>query len=178
MPNRFLDTSNLAGIDVSQSAGVIGSPSRQSLVGHINYITQDPESDAGARFDFSVGSHSYERYYLRYDTGEIADGTTAYVSASFQDTDVWIGEGTGKNERLHIDAKLVKEFDNGAMLKLRNSYNDRDANGYNIVSLLQTPCAAEPHRCFFDPFAPTNPAFSLNPNTDGYTDDWTGGPAG
>ena len=176
VPNRFLDTSNLAGIDVSQSAGVIGSPSRQSLVGHINYLTQDPESEAGARFDFSVGSHSYERYYLRYDTGEIADGTTAYVSASYQDTDVWIGDGTGKNERLHIDAKLVKEFDNGAVVKLRNSYNDRDGNGYNIVSLLQTPCAAERHRCFFDPFAPTNPAFSLNPNTDGYTDDWTGDP--
>ena len=176
VPNRFLDTSNLAGIDVSQSAGVIGSPSRQSLVGHINYITQDPESEKGARFDFSLGSHDYERYYLRYDTGEIFDGTTAYVSASFQDTDVWIGEGTGKNERLHIDAKLVREFDNGTVVKLRNSYNDRDANGYNIVSLLQTPCATERHRCFFDPFAPTNPAFRLNPNTDGYTDDWTGDP--
>ena len=176
VPNRFVDTANLAGIDVSQSAGVTGSPSRQALVGHINYVTQDPDREAGARMDFSLGSHSYERYYLRYDTGEILGGATAYLSASFQDTDVWIGEGTGVNERLHIDAKLVKEFDNGAMLKLRHSYNDRDASGYNIVSLLQTPCAAENRRCFFDAFAPTNPAFSLNPNSDGYTDDWTGNP--
>lgn len=174
VPNRFLETSNLAGIDVSQSAGVIGSPSRQALVGHVNYLTDDPDSERGTEFDFSKGSFEYERYFLRHDTGEIFDGTTAYISGSFQDTDVWIGEGTGINERLHFDATLVKEFNNGAVVKLRNSYNDRDASGYNIVSHLQTPCAADPNLCFFDAFAPTNPAFTLDPNKDGYTDDWTG----
>lgn len=176
VPNRFVDTPNLGGIDVSQSAGVVGSPSRQALVGHVNYLTQDPKQERAAQVDLSVGSHNYQRYFVRFDTGEIADGLTGYLSLSDQDYDVWIGEGTGDQERFHVDLKLVKELNNGGSIKFRNSYNDRDGVGYNIVSYLQTPCADEPRRCFFDPFAPSNPAFTLDKDSDGYTDDWTGDP--
>ena len=177
VPNRFMDTANLSGINVNQSAGVVGSPSRQALVGHINYTTRDPLKESGARLDYSSGSDQYERYFFRVDTGEFAEGTTAYFSVSQTDGDVWIGEGTGGVDRFHVDFKLVKEFENGAIVKFRNSYNDRDGNGYNIVSYKQTPCADAPNVCFFDAFAPNNPAFTLDTKSDGYTDDWTGDPS-
>ena len=176
VPNRFIDTGNVVGVDVAQSAGVVGAPTRQALVGHINYLTRDPGKEFGTLLEYAGGSHDYSRYFLRVDSGELADGLTSYLSISSTDYNVWIGEGTGEQERFHIDFKVVKEFSNGTTIKFRNSYNDRDAVGYNIVSYLQTPCAEAPWVCFFDPFAPTNPAFTLNENSDGYTDDWTGDP--
>lgn len=176
VPNRFLDTANLSGIDVSQSAGVVGSPSRQALVGHINYSTSDPYDEKTVNIDLSGGSRDYKRAYIRLDSGEITEGLTSYLSYSRQTYDVWIGEGVGDQTRSHVDFKVVYELDNGGIIKFRNSYNDRDGVGYNIVSYLQTPCANEPNRCFFDQFAPSNPAFTINSKDDGYTDFLTGDP--
>jgi len=176
VPNRFLDTANLSGIDVSQSAGVVGTPSRQALVGHINYSTADPYDEKTVNVDLSFGSRDYRRSYIRLDSGEITEGLTSYLSYSRQDYDVWIGEGVGDQTRTHIDFKMVYELDNGGTVKFRNSYNDRDGVGYNIVSYLQTPCADEPNICFFDQFAPSNPAFTIDSKQDGYTDFLTGDP--
>ena len=56
VPTRYFDSSNLAGVDVSQSAGVSGSPSHHSLLGHVNSLTQDPEKRFGARAEAAGGS--------------------------------------------------------------------------------------------------------------------------
>jgi iron complex outermembrane receptor protein len=153
VPTRYFDSSNLGGVDVSQSAGNIGSPSHQALVGHVNYVTQDPESRFGGRAEVAGGSAGYRRAYARIDSGELASGLTGYLSLSQDRWKVsYVSDPVGENRRDHIDLKLVKKLEGGGVLKLRSGYNDRqEESGTNIVTLS---------------------AFNANPKSDGYTDTW------
>ena len=155
VPTRYFDSSNLAGVDVSQSAGVIGSPSHQALAGHVNYLTQDPERRFAARAEAAAGSADFGRVYARVDSGELVPGLTSYLSLSKEQWKVsYVDDPVGKNERDHLDFKAVAKLDNGTVIKLRSSYNDRkETSGTNIVTLSQ---------------------FNTNPKNDGYTDRWTG----
>lgn len=153
VPTRYFDSSNLGGVDVSQSAGNIGSPSHQALVGHVNYVTQDPEPRFGGRAELAGGSAGYRRAYARLDSGELADGLTGYLSVSQDRWQVsYVPDPVGENRRDHVDLKVVKKLEGGGVLKLRSGYNDRqEESGTNIVTLA---------------------AFNANPKADGYTDTW------
>ncbi|WAC71558.1 TonB-dependent receptor plug domain-containing protein [Roseateles sp. SL47] len=157
VPTRFFDSSNLAGIDVSQSAGIVGAPSHQALAGHINYLTQDPNRNFGLRAEAAAGSADLGRLYARVDSGEIAPGLTAYLSISRQQWKVsYVDDPAGHNTRDHADLKLAWRLGADTTLKLHSSYNDREErSGTNIVTLKQ---------------------FQTNPKADGYTDTWTGVP--
>lgn len=158
VPTRYFDSSNMASVDVSQSAGVVGAPSHQALAGHVNYLTQDPEGHFGLRAEEAVGSADFGRVFARVDSGELAPGLTSYLSLSHQQWDVsYVNDPVGKNTRDHVDLKVVGKLDGGATVKLRSSYNMRkEESGTNIVTLRQ---------------------FNTNPKSDGYTDRWTGVPA-
>ncbi|WP_431050371.1 TonB-dependent receptor [Roseateles sp. L2-2] len=158
VPTRYFDSSNLAAVDVSQSAGVIGAPSHQALAGHINYLTQDPERRFGLRAEAAAGSAEYGRLYARIDSGELAPGVTSYLSVSKQQWQVsYVDDPAGHNERDHVDFKVLAKLGEDTVLRLRGSYNDRDeTSGTNIVTLKQ---------------------FNTDPKRDGYTDSWTGVPA-
>jgi iron complex outermembrane recepter protein len=155
VPTRFFDSSNLAGVDVSQSAGVIGAPSNQALVGHINYLTKDPLQRFGFQTELSAGSADALGAYARIDSGELLSGVTSYLSLSRQRSDVsYVQDPYGKNTRDHIDFKAVARLGGGSTLKLFSGYNNRkEESGTNIVTLRQ---------------------FNANPEVDGYTDRWTG----
>lgn len=158
VPTRFFDSSNLGGVDVSQSAGVIGSPTNQALVGHINYLTQDPLSTFGLRAEGAGGSAESRRGFVRVDSGKVLRGVTSYLSVSRQRGTVsYVDEPFGTNTRDHVDFKAVARLDGGATVKLFSGYNNRkEESGTNIVTLRQ---------------------FNANPRVDGYTDRWTGVPA-
>lgn len=154
VPTRYFDSSNLAGVDVSQSAGNIGSPSHQALVGHVNYVTQDPESRFGGRAEIAGGSAGYRRAFARIDSGVLgSSGLISYLSISQDRWQVsYVDNPAGENRRDHIDFKVMKKFDGGGVVKLRSGYNDRqEESGTNIVTLA---------------------AFNANPKVDGYTDSW------
>jgi len=155
VPSRFFDSSNLASVDVSQSAGQIGAPTNQALAGQINYITADPTEKFGARAEVGVGSANSARAYALINTGEFAPGLSAYVSASRSHSTVsYVRNPSGLNTLGHVDIKLVKDFDNGAQAKFKYSYNSiNETSAANVVTL---------------------PQFKANPTSDGFTDTWTG----
>lgn len=141
-PQRFIESSNIANVIVSQSAGDIGAPSRFALGGFVNFITADPAETAGVVAELGAGSESYRRYFLRADTGRTAGGLSAMLSASHQQNDIWAGPNSRSSERDHVEFKLVQEFEGGSSLKARVSWNDQTDNDFNIVTLgefLATP---------------------------------------
>jgi outer membrane receptor protein involved in Fe transport len=157
VPTRFFDSSNLGGVDVSQSAGIIGAPSNQALVGHINYLTQDPSRKFGFRGEAAAGTSEFWRAFGRIDTGEIYPGITSYLSVSRQDSKIsYIDDPAGRNRRDHVDFKAVAKLPGDTVVKFFNGWNDRrETSGTNIVTLKQ---------------------FATSPTNDGYTDTWTGVP--
>ncbi len=158
VPTRFFDSSNLAGVDVSQSAGIVGTPSHQALVGTVNYLTEDPETRLAGRLELVRATADFASAYARIDTGELAPGITSYVSFSKQQSRVsYVDDPSGINARDHVDLKVKAKLDHGVVVKLRSAYNNRtDDSSANIVTLTQ---------------------FNTNPKQDGFTDKWAGNAA-
>lgn len=133
-PQRFIESSNIGKITVSQSAGDIGAPSRFALGGFIDFVTDAPRKDFGATIEAGAGSFDFRRIYGRVDSGEIAPGLSGYLTYSHQENDVWAGRDNRGSERDHYELKVVKAFDNGSFVKARVSYNDQTDNDFNIVT--------------------------------------------
>lgn len=133
-PQRFIESSNIGKITVSQSAGDIGAPSRFALGGFIDFVTDAPRKDFGGTVEAGVGSFDFRRIYGRIDSGEIAPGLSGYFTYSHQENDVWAGRKSRGSKRDHYELKVVKDFDDGSFLKGRVSYNDQTDNDFNIVT--------------------------------------------
>lgn len=134
-PQRFIESSNVASINVSQSSGDIGAPSRFALGGFVDFVTDDPRRERGVTVEAGAGSDSFYRGYLRLDTGESAGGLSAMASFSHQQNDVWAGPDNRSSERDHAELKIVQRWDDGSFVKARVSYNDQADNDFNIVTL-------------------------------------------
>ena len=133
-PQRFIESSNVGKITVSQSAGDIGAPSRFALGGFIDFVTDAPRKDFGGTIEAGAGSFDFRRIYGRIDSGEIAPGLSGYLTYSHQENDVWAGRDSRGSKRDHYELKVVKDFDNGSFVKARVSYNDQADNDFNIVT--------------------------------------------
>lgn len=135
-PQRFLESSNVGRIIVSQSAGDIGAPSRFALGGFIDFQTADPKDTFGVDLEAGYGSFDFKRGYGRVDFGEVLPGTTAYASYSSQSNNIWAGEDARSSERDHFEFKAVGDYD-FARLTFRVSHNDQSDNDFNIISLAE-----------------------------------------
>lgn len=136
-PQRFIESSNIGDIVVSQSAGDIGAPSRFALGGFVDFKTDAPSKTMSAALEAGVGSNSFQRQYFRVDTGEIADGLTAYASMSNQYYDIWAAPKSAHSSKDHYQLKVQKLFDDGAFIKLNVVYNNQFDNDFNIITLPQ-----------------------------------------
>ncbi|MEM8489319.1 MAG: TonB-dependent receptor [Pseudomonadota bacterium] len=152
--NRFVDTANVGDITVSQGTADIGSRSLEALGGTIDYQTSNPESEQRFRAQGAIGEFDAQRYYLRYDTGEIGGNTRAWISFSQQEASDWVN-GAAENERDHFAAKLVSEL-GVAEVTAYVSYDDIHEDNYQ--------------RLF------TAEEFSSDSEFDRLTDEWTGVP--
>lgn len=108
--NRFVDSGNLGGVEVSQGAADISSQSVEALGGTFNYITDDPETERLYTISATLGEHSAKRFAIRLDSGPILGGNTyAWASAMHQELTDWI-QGSATNEREHIAGKIVSRM--------------------------------------------------------------------
>ena len=134
-PNRFVESSNVGQIAVSQSSGEIGAPSRSALGGFINFVTADPSDEFGVSVEAAGGDFDYRRAFLRVDSGELAPGLTGYLSMSSQSNEIYTGPVYRDKDRDHLELKLLKEFSGGSSVRFRYAYNELDDNDFGIVSL-------------------------------------------
>lgn len=133
--NRYIDSENLLRAEVSQGTADIASPSNEALGGTINFVTSDPYEEQRFWASLSIGENNAQRYFFRYDTGEIAPGTRAYLSYSNQSNDAWIGNAGGAT-RDHFAAKIVSEQDEWKFTG-RLSWDDTWEHNYQRISLEQ-----------------------------------------
>ncbi|MDM3870473.1 TonB-dependent receptor [Porticoccus sp. W117] len=134
-PNRYIDSENVARINVGQNASDISSASNSALGGTVRYYTADPSEEFGVKTQFTGGDDDLQRGFFRIDSGEIADGLTSYLSYSESSVSSWIGAGSGDFDRQHADLKIVRDYDDGLTIKFKGSYNYRNENDFDSVSL-------------------------------------------
>lgn len=151
--NRYLDVQNLKTVAVSQGTADISSRTNESLGGTLDYQTSDPEKDRRYRFSIAGGDFGGRKVYGRVDTGEIASGTYAWISASSSRVKDWVAQ-SDTTSRDHLAGKITSDL---GKVKLSGyvSFDDANEGEYGSVSLT---------------------TFKQNPDFDGLTANWTGIP--
>ena len=106
--NRFIDPMNLGGVEVSQGTADIASRSVEALGGTFDYLTDDPAAERTYTASSTLGENDGQRFSMRVDTGPLfgSGETRAWIAAVRQEATDWV-EGSARNEREHVAAKLV-----------------------------------------------------------------------
>ena len=105
--NRFIDPMNLGGVEVSQGTADIASRSVEALGGTFNYLTDAPAAVRTYTASTTIGENEGQRVAMRVDTGPLfGRDTRAWIAAVRQEATDWV-EGSARNEREHLAAKLV-----------------------------------------------------------------------
>ncbi len=105
--NRFVDPTNLRTVEVSQGTADIASRSVEALGGTFNYQTNDPAEERTYTASATIGEYEGKRFHMRIDTGPFSGGQArAWIAAIRQESTDWV-EGSARNEREHVAAKLA-----------------------------------------------------------------------
>ncbi|MYD72371.1 MAG: TonB-dependent receptor [Acidobacteria bacterium] len=105
--NRFIDPMNLGGVEVSQGTADIASRSVEALGGTFDYQTDDPAAERTYTASAAIGENAGQRLSMRVDSGPLFGGETrAWIAAVRQESTDWV-QGSARNEREHVAAKLV-----------------------------------------------------------------------
>lgn len=152
--NRYIDTENLKTVEVSQGTADIAARSNEALGGTLNFTTIDPTEKEQMVVSISAGDFEAQKYFVRYETGEILKDTYAWLSISSSSNSDWI-DGAAENKRDHMAGKFISNLNNEWQLKGYVSFDDVHEDNYQRVSKDQ---------------------FDANPEWDRLTSDWTGIP--
>ena len=93
---RAVDPENLAGAEVAQGSGAIGTASANNLGGAIQYASDAPRGTPAFLLRQTVGGAKTYRTTGRWDSGLHTfgdNGISSYISFSRQDNDKWKGGG-------------------------------------------------------------------------------------
>ena len=117
------DNENIQSITLTQGSPDITSPLYNAVGGELSETLRDPSHKFGGLANFSYGSFSLKREFIRMDTGEIGHtGIRGFLSFSARTADEW--RGVGQTRRYHVDGKFVKEWGEGNKASFILSYND------------------------------------------------------
>ncbi|HEX7454833.1 MAG TPA: TonB-dependent receptor [Gallionella sp.] len=130
--SRAISSENIGRANLSQGAGALGTASTSNLGGAVEFVSSDPENQAGVRIDQTIGSSNTARTFARADTGTFGSGNKAYVSVTDQSADKW--KGSGEQKQLQFNSKLVHLFGENRISAFYNM-SDRSEIDYQDMSL-------------------------------------------
>lgn len=132
-PTLAVAPENVAGIDVSQSAGAEEVAASNNLGGSLAYRSIDPAHKLGASIQQGFGSYSMYHTYTRIDSGDLnATGTRFYVSYLRNDQQKW--KGAGQQFSQQATAKLIQPIAQKSALSAYFNYYDMHSYEYQDLS--------------------------------------------
>ncbi|WP_170841981.1 TonB-dependent receptor [Sphingomonas gellani] len=130
--SRAAISENVAGAELAQGAGALDTPASSNLGGTIKFTTVDPSQTLGGEIDAGYGSQNTYRLFARLDTGDLGDGTRAYISGAHLDQPKW--KGNGKTSSWQTNAKLISPLGPDTTLTVYGAYSDLATDDYMDVS--------------------------------------------
>ena len=153
--NRLIDPMNLGGVEVSQGTADIASRSVEALGGTFNFLTDAPAAERSYTASTTFGENEGQRFAARVETGSLFDGNTrAWVAVVRQEATDWV-QGSARNEREHIAAKVV------------SSHGPVDLTGYLSIDDIHEDTYQRIY---------SEADFRANPRWDRLVGDWPGVP--
>lgn len=153
--NRYIDSENLGRVEVSQGTADIASRSNEALGGTLNFTTIDPGEEEAMVVSTTLGEFNAQKFFVRYETGEFAPDTYAWISASNSSNTDWMTQ-SAQNTRDHYAAKIKSMAIDDVTLTAYFSYDDTHEDNYQRIYSVEQ--------------------FKQNPIWDQLTDEWSGVP--
>ena len=133
-PTEYGDTENMSDITVLQGYPDVSQPVAGAAGGTIAWVTMDPSHKPQIDLSLSGGSHSYERGFIRLQTGDTGP-VRSWVSYSYNQVDLWRGEGNSRVQK--VDAKSVWTIDDNNSISASLQYNHQLKYAYFTLSKAQ-----------------------------------------
>ncbi|MBM3098861.1 TonB-dependent receptor [Gluconobacter cerinus] len=135
--STLVDTENLGAVTVSQGSPDLNAPFYNAVGGQITASALNPSKKAGGFIDVAGGSYSFNKEFLRLETGNIGNsGIRGFVS--FSHTSYNNGaRGPGGLFRYHVDSKFVKEWGDGNSISAMFSYNRQQTTSWRSPTMAQ-----------------------------------------
>lgn len=133
---EYVEAEDLSSVTLQPGSVSLDTPTVNATAGQVVMTMQDPSHKFGGLVDGSLGSSKMSREYIRINTGDIgASGLRGFVSYSHTRSNNWAGPGDANKN--HVNAKFVKDFDNGSHASLVFAYNYEIANFYRAPTKAQ-----------------------------------------
>jgi len=130
--SRALISENLAGAELAEGIGNLGTPSTSDLGGTIAYTSGDPARDMGGRITQSFGSDMNRRSFVRFDTGE-HHGFSMYLSGMRATSDLWNDQSAyNDSTNKQFNAKAVYNFDGGRITAFADTSRTSQADDFYL----------------------------------------------
>lgn len=130
--SRAAISENVAGAELAQGAGALDTPASSNLGGTIKFTTVDPAREAGGEAVAGYGSQNTYRLFARIDTGDLGDGTRAWLSGARLDQPKW--KGNGKTSSWQANGKVVAPLGADTTMTVYGAFSDLATNDYMDVS--------------------------------------------
>lgn len=128
---EYGDTQNYGDITVEQGIPDVDQPDVGAAGGHIAWATIDPSHQFGLDFSQSLGSHSYDRTFLRLNTGDTGP-VRSWLSYSWNSVDKW--RGAGSLNVWKVDGKSIWTIDDQNSISASLQYNHEIRNSYYYLT--------------------------------------------
>lgn len=136
--NQWLfDMENIAAVSLRQGPIASDRSAFFTTGGVLDSEILWPKAHSGVRASQSGGSYALLRSYARADSGQLADGSAFFVSASYTEADKWRGPGESPSGRSNVEAAWTRPFGEQGKAKLFFSYNNARANNYRPLTYAQ-----------------------------------------
>lgn len=120
--NETVDAEDLTTISVAPGTSTIDAPTIGSAAGTMYMTMRDPSFKPGGTVSLAGGTQSYNREYMRLETGTIASTRLrGFVSFSHAYANNW--RGGGYNEKFHLDSKWVLDWGHDSRVSFETSIN-------------------------------------------------------
>ncbi len=159
-PAEYLDAENIGQISIAQGSPDLDSPHIGATGGVINIYARDPSEKAGGLVDFSYGSNSASREFVRVESGKIGE-FRGFASFSHYQENHWTGPG--HDNRNHADFKGVWDPANGNRIALSLIYNWADNDFYRNPSKAEFANPALSNTGLASGYLPSLPASYFTP---------------
>ena len=136
--NELIDNEDAKAITITQGTSDLASPVLSASGGLVDVQMRDPSHEMGGTLSASTsaGTATARREFGRLDTGDIlATGVRSYISYSDTLADNW--RGSGRSDRVHVDAKALRDWGSGSQSELFLQYTSDTDMRMSIPTLAQ-----------------------------------------
>jgi len=133
-PTEYGDTANIGDITVLQGYPDVDQPVAGAAGGTIAWATIDPSHKPEIDLSLSGGSDSYQREFIRLQTGDTGP-VRSWVSFSHNQVDMWRGDGNANVQK--IDGKSIWTINDSNSVSASLQYNHEMKYAYDTLSKAQ-----------------------------------------